>query len=405
MANIVLNTSNVTEIKYVKNGTTTNITEVKYKKGSSGSVISVWATSTPSVTQGITCTCTATNVGTYYHLSLIFKRSSVNISDVSVKLETYGTDLLNSSSSTFAQTFSTSFGASSGTWSKSIKVQKDTLTRTGFKVSYTDPIKGPVSYTGEFPITSFDWWDACPYIDGSYFQWNRVSSGEEVTTVYTDIQAAKYDCYVKLHYYLADGGTMVAATTLIGTSDPLYIPAGECDTIEKTLPKWYGGKYIHVEICAVTFPDYPDKFIYLGDLMEEDEQFYYEYLKSPYICTDGRKLADPTITLTWSSDYNDDGAGHNREDNMLYLDIKDNNPNTGNVTAYYVVKSGTSTSPHTELDSLKSFTSGGQTRVSTRIADRKAGYAEVYVSKAGFTSSNTMTATTSGWDEPSDTNT
>ena len=53
----------------------------------------------------------------------------------------------------------------------------------------------------------------------------------------TNIQAAEYDCYVKLRYYLADGGTMGAATTHIGTSDPLYIPAGECDTIEKTLPK------------------------------------------------------------------------------------------------------------------------------------------------------------------------
>jgi hypothetical protein len=34
MANIILNTSNVTTIKYVKNGTTTTITELKYKKGS-----------------------------------------------------------------------------------------------------------------------------------------------------------------------------------------------------------------------------------------------------------------------------------------------------------------------------------------------------------------------------------
>jgi hypothetical protein len=140
-------------------------------------------------------------------------------------------------------------------------------------------------------------------------------------------------------------------------------------------------------------------------MREDDDQFYYTYVETQFVCKTSQKLADPTITLTWSYDYNDDGAGNNREDNMLYLDIKDNNPNTGNVTAYYVVKSGTSTSPHTDLDSLKSFVSGGQTQVSTRISDRKAGYAEVYVSKAGFTSSGTVTATTSGWEDSSDTNT
>ena len=397
MANIVLNTSNVTEIKYVRNGTTTTLTELKYKKGSSGSATSVWANSTPSVTQGITCVCTATNVGTYYHLSLIFTRGSVSISDVSVKLEAYGTDLLNSSSYSFAQTFSTSFGASSGTWSKTLQVQKDTLTKTGFKVSYTDPIKGPVSYTGEFPITSFDWWEACPYIERSYFQWNKVSSGAEATAVYTDIQAAEYDCYVKLRYYLADSNTMGAATTFIGTSESLYIPAGECDTIETILPEWYGDRYMRVEICAVTFPDYPDKYIYLGDIMEEDEQFYYAYLFTNHICTDGRTLTAPSVTLEWVSDYDDMGDGTIRTNNTLYIDITNNNTTYGTVHFKATTYLGTADDNYALTTNLYANLGPGESkRLSTRVLDYTSGQVILNYSKSGFTGGS-VPATFGNW--------
>jgi hypothetical protein len=249
---------------------------------------------------------------------------------------------------------------------------------------------------GNFPIEIIeDYYDyECPQIESVSCRY-LYSGGSEKTRISGYLVGAySYDTTITLACFDTNG-TQLGSTTV--TRD-----AEENSGYVIDLPAWYGGKTLLLRIVGVTFDD---SNIFIYDMREDDDQFYYTYVETQFVCKTSQKLADPTITLTWSSDYNDDGAGNNREDNMLYLDIKDNNPNTGNVTAYYVVKSGTSTSPHTDLDSLKSFVSGGQTRVSTRISDRKAGYAEVYVSKAGFTSSNTMTATTSGWDEPSDTNT
>ena len=99
MANIVLNTSNVTEIRYVRNGITTNITEINYKKGSSGSTTPVWSLGLDPTIQEVTCTHNVIDNGSYYTISMTFTRKTTSLtSSISVLIEAAGTPLFGSNS-------------------------------------------------------------------------------------------------------------------------------------------------------------------------------------------------------------------------------------------------------------------------------------------------------------------
>ena len=396
MANIVLNTSNVTEIKYVKNGTTTTLTELKYKKGS-GTATSVWtASSTPGLTPELGISYNISDRGSYFAVTVTLSKSKTTATTGSFEIVPYGQALLDWGNG--ATTYSTgnliSFGNSTSV-SKTVNIDKSIIRTAGFKITGSDNFVS-AEKIGNFPIEIIeDYYDyECPQIESVMCTYLN-SSGSEKTRVSGYLLGAySYATTVTLACFDTNGTQLGSTTT---ARDPEESAGYSMD-----LSGWYGGKNLIIKIVGVAFDD---SNIFIYDMREDDDQFYYTYVETQFACKTSQKLADPTITLTWSSDYNDMGDGNLREDNVLYLDIQDNNSNVGNVTAYYVVKSGTSTSPHTSLNSLKSFTSGGQTRVSTRISDRKAGYAEVYVSKAGFVSSNTVTATTSGWEDSSDTNT
>lgn len=395
MANIVLNTSNVTTIKYVKNGTTTNITELKYKKGS-GTTTSVWS-STPDLPPELGISYNMVDNGSYFAITVTLSRSKPNATSGSFEIVPYGQAVLDWGNG--ATTYSTgnliSFGNSTSV-SKTVNINKNIIRTAGFKITGSDNFMS-AEKIGEFPIEIIeDYYDyECPQIESVSCRY-LYSGGSEKTRISGYLLGAySYETTITLACFDTNG-TQLGSTTV--ARDPEESSGYVID-----LPAWYGGKTLMLRIVGVTFDD-PNIFIY--DMREDDDQFYYTYVETQFVCKTSQKLADPTITLTWSYDYNDDGTGHNREDNCLYLDIKDNNTNIYNIRAGYTIKSGTSTSSVTDEKDRSTFlNSGEQTRISTRIADRKAGYAEVYVSKAGFTSSSTVTAITSGWEDSSDTNT
>jgi hypothetical protein len=150
---------------------------------------------------------------------------------------------------------------------------------------------------------------------------------------------------------------------------------------------------MRVEICAVTFPDYPDKYIYLGDIMEEDEQFYYEYLYLPYACTDGRALTAPSVTLEWVYDYDDMGDGTMRDNNTLYIDITNNNTTYGTVNFKATTYLGTADDNYALTTKLYAYLGPGESkRLSTKVLDYTSGQVLLEYSKAGF-ASGSVTAT------------
>jgi hypothetical protein len=196
---------------------------------------------------------------------------------------------------------------------------------------------------GNFPIEIIeDYYDyECPQIESVSCTY-LYSGGTEKTRVSGYLLGAySYDTTITLACFDTNG-TQLGSTTV--TRD-----AEESSGYSIDLPAWYGGKNLILKIVSVAFDD---SNIFIYDMREDDEQFYYTYVETQFACKTNQKLAAPTATLTWVYDYDDDGTGQQRENNTLTLSMTDNNTNMVNLGFYYVIKSGTASSPTTRATSM-----------------------------------------------------
>lgn len=389
MANIVLNTSNVTKIKYVHDGITTNITEVKYKKGS-GTATSVWS-STPELPPELGINYTIADRGTYFAITVTLSKSKPTATSGSFDIIPYGRAVLGWGDS--VAEYSTgnliNFGSSASV-SKTINVNKNIIRTAGFKITGSDNFMS-AEKIGEFPIVVLEGYDQeCPQITSASSTYLNESGVEKTRVTGIVYSADNYETNITLACF-DSAGTRLGSTTL-------SVLPGDNDTFNIDVSGWYGEQNLILKIVGVEFANEPN--IFICDMREADDQFYYNYVERTFTCKISHILTSPTITLTFISDTLDPGDGNLRDYNHLYLDIKDNNSNKGNVTVYYTVKSGTASSFVTDANlATKSLASGGQTRITIDILERKAGQATVYVSKPGFIESSAVYSTTSDWDD------
>lgn len=395
MANIVLNTSNVTEIKYIRNGTTTTITELKYKKGS-GTATSVW-TSSPALTPELGISYNIVDNGSYFAITVTLSKSMTKATAGSFEIVPHGQAVLDWGNS--ATTYSTgnliSFGNSTSV-SKTVNINKNIIRTAGFKITGSDGYKSAENI-GEFPITIIeDYYEyECPRIESVSCTYLN-SGGVEKTRVNGYLLGAyNYATTVTLACFDTNGTRLGSTTT---ARDPEESAGYSMD-----ISGWYGGQTLEIKIVGVTFND-SNVFIY--DMREDDEQFYYTFVETQFACKTWQTLAAPTATLTWVSDYDDVGDGNLRENNTLILSMTDNNTNMANLGFSYVIKSGTASSPTTRKTAIYApIVAGESGSASTSCYTDKAGQATVHVYKAGFTNSESVVVTTRGWEDSSDTNT
>ncbi len=331
--NITLNSSNVTEVKYKKGGTTTDITEIKYKKGSSGTATSVWTKSVQPA--GISCTCTVEDNGAYYGIHMTF--TSYSEDTVTACIIGSGTTLMCSSPVDYymPQTIA-SFGTSS-TCKLYAEVNKSVVHSSEFKIVYS----GNTSTTEhqlieEFPLEIVDYDVECPYIQNYnsdiVFYWTSTPGTQIITQV---SGAVNYDYYITLRYY--------QGSTYLGQSDVTYVSCGDTTQISKTFNTWYGDKYITVKISSVSCAD--DDTIFIMDPYTYDEQFYDEYISPTVSCIDSyHQISAPNVTASIEEMQVDLGQPVDTDAVCLAITNPSSNSEYGTLKYKIELLNGTSTS-------------------------------------------------------------